>query len=252
MKLIDPNKWQNDFSAYVGSGEAVDADLEQVREELLRALDGRIFEHEDVAWYRSAYIEAFLFIHDTFFYDREADRYRIDEILDDGKPEFGGFDVILLWQSYPGLGIDGRNEVDFYRDMPGGLQGLRALTDRVQERGVRVFITYNPWDIGTRREARVAPTTDPRGYRWGFADTGAPTIADAEVLAVVIEAIGADGIALDTMASDDPGFRAPLERANPNIDFDPEMVPPLDAVASVTGSWLQRKAVAPPGLLTIP
>ena len=62
-------------------------------------------------------------MYDTFFYDREEGRYRIDEILDDGAREFGGYDFILLWQSYPRLGIDGCNQIDFYRDMPGGCPG---------------------------------------------------------------------------------------------------------------------------------
>ena len=118
MKPLDPNLWQNDFSAYIGRSEAGDAvsiesvrrPLERVREELRRTFDGRIFERENTAWYRSAYIEAFLFMYDTFFYDREAGRYRIDAILDDGEREFGGYDIILLWQSYPRLGIDERNQ----------------------------------------------------------------------------------------------------------------------------------------------
>lgn len=251
MKPIDPANWRNDFSAYIGRQEEVDAELESIRAELRRTLDGRIFEREGMAWYRRAYVEAFLFMYDTFFYDREAGRYRIDEILDDGEREFGGYDVILLWQSYPRLGIDGRNQIDFYRDMPGGLPGLRALTARAHARGVRVFVNYNPWDIGTRREADTAPSRDPRGYRFNFADKGAPAIADAEALAAVIEHIGADGIFLDTMVSDDPGFRAPLARANPNIVFNPEGVPPLEALNSITGSWLQQVSLGPPGLLTI-
>ncbi|MEM7532812.1 MAG: SUMF1/EgtB/PvdO family nonheme iron enzyme [Chloroflexota bacterium] len=255
MKPIDSTKWRanwrNDFSAYVGRDAPVDAELEKVREELRGTLDVSVFDREELAWYRQAYVEAFLFMYDTSFYDRETGRYRIDEVLDDGEREFGGYDIILLWQSYPRLGIDERNQIDYYRDMPGGLPGLRALVDRAHERGVRVFINYNPWDIGTRRESGAEPITDPRGYRHTFADKGAPAVSDAEALAEVIAAIGADGIFLDTMASDDPGFLAPLERANPNIVFNPEGVPPLDALNTITGSWLQQSAVAPPGLLTI-
>jgi formylglycine-generating enzyme required for sulfatase activity len=251
MKPFDPTLWRNDFSAYIGRSEAADAELERLRAELRERLDDRAVARSGSAWYRSAYAEAFVFMYDTGFYDREAGRYRIDEILDDGERAFGGYDIVLLWQSYPRLGIDGRNQIDLYRDMPGGLPGLRGLTDRAHARGVRVFVNYNPWDIGTRRESGADPTVDPRGYRAGFADAGAPARADAEALAQMIEAIGADGVFLDTMASDDPGFRAPIERANPNIVFDPEGVPPLEALGSVAGSWLQRKAVEPPELLTI-
>ena len=66
----------------------------------------------------------FLFMYDLSFYDREAGRYRIDEVLDDGEREFGGYDIILLWQSYPRLGIDDRNQIDYYRDMPWRAAGL--------------------------------------------------------------------------------------------------------------------------------
>ena len=251
MKLINPQNWQNDFSAYIGRSAETDAELKQQREALRGGLNPQMFEREGTAWYRQAYVEAFLFMYDTSFYDRETGQYRIDEILDDGEREFGGYDIILLWQSYPRLGIDGRNQLDFYRDMPGGLPGLRSLVDRAHERGVRVFVNYNPWDIGTRRETEAETAREPRGHRSGFPDSGAPAIADAEALAGVISAIGADGVFLDTMASDDPGFRAPLEAVNADIVFNPEGVPPLEALGSVTGSWLQRKAVVPPHLLTI-
>ena len=229
--MIDPAQWYNDLSAAVGGGPAAAAALEERRAELRRELDGRLFERPATAWYRRACVEAFLFMYDTRFYDRAARRYRIDEILDDGEREFGGYDFVLLWQSYPRLGIDGRNQFDLYRDMPGGLPALRELVRRAHARGVRVFVNYNPWDIGTRRE--------PQGC------------SDGAALAGIVAAIGADGVFLDTMTMDQPGFRAALEDANPEIVFDPEVVPPLSALQSVTGSWLQRPAPAPPGLLTI-
>lgn len=251
MNPINPKNWQYDFSAYLGRSAETDAELKQLRATLRSGLNQQIFERKETAWYRQAYVEAFLFMYDISFYDRESGRYRLDEILDDGEQAFGGYDIILLWQSYPRLGIDGRNQLDFYRDMPGGLPGLRALVDRAHDRGVRVFVNYNPWDVGTRREPGAKTSPDPRGYRPGFTDTGAPAIADAEALAGIIAAIGADGVFLDTMASYDPGFRAPLEAVNADIVFNPERVPPLEALGSVTGSWLQRTAVEPPKLLTI-
>ena len=229
--MIDPEKLQNDFSAHVGRGREEAAALEERRAELRRELDGRLFERPAGGWYRRACVEAFLFMYDTRFYDRAAGRYRIDEILDDGELEFGGYDFVLLWQSYPRLGIDGRNQFDMYRDMPGGLPALRELVQRAHARGVRVFVNYNPWDTGTRRE--------PEGG------------SDGEALAGIIAAIGADGVFLDTIAMDAPGFREALERANPDIVFDPEGTPPLSALHSVAGSWLQRRPVAPPELLTI-
>ncbi len=229
--VIDPHEWSNDGAALVGREAAAAQELETRRAQLRKELDGRLFERDDLAWYRGACVEAFLFMYDTSFYDRGAGRYRIEEILDDGEREFGGYDFVLLWQSYPRLGIDGRNQLDLYRDMPGGLPGLRDLVQRAHDRDVRVFVNYNPWDVGTRRE--------PDGR------------SDGEALAGVIAGIDADGVFLDTMTMDQPGFREDLERANPAILFNPEGVPPVTALSSVAGSWLQRRAVAPPGLITI-
>ena len=161
--MIDHTKVSNDFTEHVGRKSTTGNDLEKQRAELRATIDRTAFEKEGLAWYRSAYSEAFVFMYDTSFYDREEQRYRIDEVLDDGEKEFGGYDIILLWQSYPRLGIDGRNQMDFYRDMPGGLEGLRKLTDRAHERGVKVFVNYNPWDLSTRREPG-AGDPDPRGY----------------------------------------------------------------------------------------
>ena len=62
---------------------------------------------------------------------------------------FGGLDAVVLWHAYPVIGIDDRNQLDFYRDVP----GLADLVEALHDRGVRVFVDYNPWDIGTRRGA---------------------------------------------------------------------------------------------------
>ena len=102
--VIDPREWSNDGAALVGRDAAAAQALEARRAELRKELDGRLFERDDLAWYRGACVEAFLFMYDTSFYDRAARRYRIEEILDDGEREFGGYDFVLLWQSYPRAG----------------------------------------------------------------------------------------------------------------------------------------------------
>ena len=68
-----------------------------------------------------------------------------DTFLADAVDRFGGFDAVVLWHAYPVIGIDARNQFDFYRDVP----GLAELVDAFQRRGVRVFVDYNPWDTGT-------------------------------------------------------------------------------------------------------
>ena len=36
--------------------------------------------------------------------------------------------------------------------MPGGLEGVKNVTNQLKARGVRVLWPYNPWDHGTHRE----------------------------------------------------------------------------------------------------
>ena len=93
------------------------------------------------------------------------------------KKEFGGYDGVVLWHAYPRIGIDERNQFDFYRDMPGGLEGLKDVVDRFHKLGVKVFINYNPWDTGTRKDGK----------------------SDIDALVDILKATNADGIFLDTL-----------------------------------------------------
>jgi hypothetical protein len=78
---------------------------------------------------------------------------------------------VVLWHAYPALGIDSRNQFDFYRDVP----GLAGLVADLHGLGVKVFLDYNPWDTGTRRAGR----------------------SDGHELAALVTETGADGIFLD-------------------------------------------------------
>ena len=88
-------------------------------------------------------------------------------LLDEAEREFGGFDGVVLWHAYPVIGIDERNQFDFYRDVP----GLRELVADLRGRGVRVFVDYNPWDTGTRREPVDDASRDRASSSSGSAST---------------------------------------------------------------------------------
>ena len=93
-------------------------------------------------------------ICDSDFYDYKKNEYTINNLIARGKKEYGGYDSVVLWHAYPRIGLDDRNQFDFYREMPGGLTGLKNAVRQFHESGIKVFIDYNPWDRGTRREEK--------------------------------------------------------------------------------------------------
>jgi hypothetical protein len=117
-----------------------------------------------------------VWLWDERLFDHAAQRFDVERFLNRTK-DYGGFDGVVLWHAYPIVGIDDRNQFDFYRDVP----GLRAVVADFQARGIRVFLDYNPWDTGTRRAQHD----------------------DAEELALLVTELGSDGMFLDTMKEGD-------------------------------------------------
>ena len=167
---------------------------------------------------------------DESFYDRVAGRYTVDAVLDHGQREFGGYDSVVLWHAYPRIGVDERNQFDFYRDLPGGLPGLRGAVRRFHRRGVKVYLDYNPWDTGTRREGKP----------------------DLDVLVELVRALEADGLFLDTMNKGAADFRAKLDAARPGVILEGEGAVPLENIHDHHASWAQWFGDSPtPGVLRL-
>ena len=61
------------------------------------------------------------------------------------------------------------------RLVPRRARASASSSRRSSERGVRVFVDYNPWDIGTRRE----PVDDADGRRGARARRSAPTVSSS-------------------------------------------------------------------------
>ena len=135
---------------------------------------------------------------DESFYSPKTGEYTLDAFLNHGRREFGGYDSIVLWHAYPRIGVDQRNQYDFYRDMPGGLPGVRKLVETAHARRVRVFINFNPWDLGTRREHEPdqPERMDDPTLPWRYTSYSAN---DVPALAEIVRALHVDGVFLDTM-----------------------------------------------------
>ena len=207
----DPQQWpafRAQLTAWRTAQQQVHAGLEQSNSDPAFAWTKRNFCcHKVMLW-------------DERFYDRAAHRYRIEELLAWGRWEFGGFDSLILWQAYPRIGFDQRNQFDFYREMPGGLTALRDLVRTAQAAGTRVGICYKPWDTGTRREE----------------------VDDIEALAQLVEQLELDFIFLDTMFEAPAGLRARVDRARPGVALGGEQRLPTSALRDHHFSWAQNYA----------
>jgi formylglycine-generating enzyme required for sulfatase activity len=193
--------------------------LQAWREEKRRKFgyDDRLYRREDLAWTASSYSCCFAMLCDEALYSPRERRWRLAEFLDEGVREFGGYDSIVWWHAYPRIGLDDRNQFDFYRDQPGGLRGLRDLARQCHARGVRTYIDYNPWDRRTRREP----------------------LEDLDALAALVRDVEADGIFLDTMDKGAGDFRSKLDAARPGVALEGEIALPLENLHDHHLSWAQ-------------
>uniref|UniRef100_K3XA54 Chromo domain-containing protein n=1 Tax=Globisporangium ultimum (strain ATCC 200006 / CBS 805.95 / DAOM BR144) TaxID=431595 RepID=K3XA54_GLOUD len=137
-------------------------------------------------WTQNNFVQVLLMLNDRAIYDREKNEYTVDRYVDAMEARVGKLDSVLIWSSYPNIGIDNRNQWDLIRTLPGGIAGVRKLVNQFQKRGIRVIITYNPWDTATRDEDDLESTV--RMYN-----------ADIVMLNQIITDIQADGFNGDTM-----------------------------------------------------
>ena len=171
--------------------------------------DGSAYERPELAWTQRCFAVALVWLWDELLYDHAAGRFTVDRLCADAE-RFGGFDGIVLWHAYPVIGIDERNQFDYYRDVP----GLRELVADLHARELRVFVDYNPWDAGTRREP----------------------VDDAAATAELVRALDVDGVFLDTMKEALPGLG---EAVGPGVVFEGESTLPLERVCDHHLSWAQ-------------
>lgn len=180
--------------------------------------DDSYYSDEAYSWIPSNYVSGFLMLWDMTLLDPDEGKYKVEEFIEQAKKEFGGFDSVVLWLAYPILGISERNQTDMYRDMPGGLEGVRDLVEAFHKHGIEVFMPFQPWDDATRQEDET----------------------DAEVLIATTGAIKADGIYLDTWYECAP-LRLELDKVRPGLAIDTELAVPIEYVAEHQMSWAQMK-----------
>jgi len=174
--------------------------------------DDAIYRRPELSWASRCYVVSQVWLWDELLYDRERRRFTPERLVADARERFGGFDGIVLWHAYPVIGIDDRNQWDFYRDV----DGLRGLVDDLHDLGVRVFVDYNPWDTGTRRSRD-----------------------DATELAALVAELEVDGVFLDTLKEGGDALLERLGSARPGVAVEGESTVSLPRLVDHPLSWAQ-------------
>jgi len=173
------------------------------------------YRRKDLKWFNDCVVHNFCFLYGNEGFDFGKKRVDVEKLLKSGE-DFGGYDTVTIWNSYPHLGVDKRSQWDYYDDFPGGRQALKEMVDEFHKHGVKVFLPFLPWD---------------RGY-----DESTRTMSDN--LAKLIEDTGADGVHLDTMETLPDCYRKKLDKLRPGIVLTSENHPmkkrPLEII---TTSW---------------
>jgi len=180
-------------------------------------LDDARYRMPALEWTQSSFIQPQMMVQDRYFYDPVAHKYTVDRYLDDLETRFGGIDAVLIWPTYPNMGIDDRNQHDMIRTMPGGLAGVRQMVEDFHRRGVRVLFPMMMWDQGTR---------DP-GKSW------------PEAIAETMKEIDADGINGDTQDGVPLAFSLASDKLGHPLAFEPEGSPSDEALAWDVMTWGQ-------------
>jgi len=175
------------------------------------------YEMPALKWAQSSFMQPQMMVHDRFFYDPVAGKYTVDRYLDDLDKRYGGIDAVLIWATYPNMGIDDRNQQDMVRSMPGGVEGVRQMVEDFHRRGVHVLFPMMMWDQGTR---------DP-GKPW------------PDAVAELMKQIDADGINGDTQDGVPLAFSLAADKVGHPLAFEPEGGPHDEAVAWDVLTWGQ-------------
>lgn len=193
------------------------ADLQHWRREryVRMGYSDKNYTRPQLQWTQHNFICVQMMVEERGFYDRRRGVYTVDSYLDGLKKEFGGVDSVLIWDTYPNLGVDNRNQFDRLRDLPGGIPAVRQMVAEFHRRGVRVLFPETPWDMGTRNES--SPDWD----------------AQAKLMAQV----GADGLLGDTMDGMPHAFLRASEKAGRILALLPEGLPSDEALAWNEMTW---------------
>jgi len=59
----------------------------------------------------ASFVSPQVMIHERQLFNPATNDFTVESYLDGLQQRYGGIDSVLLWQSYPNMGIDNRNQV---------------------------------------------------------------------------------------------------------------------------------------------
>lgn len=173
------------------------------------------FSNPQLQWTQRAYIIPQMHPFDLKFYNPATHQFTVAEYLADVSSRYGTIDGLLLWTGYPNLGVDDRNQFDWFRSIPGGTDALQRVVSELRAHNVATMLPYNPWDIGTHRE----------------------DVNDAASVALMLNATGAVGINGDTMVNIPQSFYDTALRFGVNMALQPEIGGTIQSANYTTMGW---------------
>jgi hypothetical protein len=179
--------------------------------------DGARYAIPALQWTQSSFIQPQAMVHDRYLYDVASGKYTVDRYVEDLEKRYGGIDAVLIWPTYPNMGIDNRNQHDMIRSMPGGVAGVKQMVADFHRHHIRVLFPMMMWDQGTR---------DP-GESW------------PDAIASLMREVDADGINGDTQDGIPFAFPRAADVAGHPLAFEPESGPHDEGLAWNLLTWGQ-------------
>lgn len=192
--------------------------LKNWRETKLKELGKPLYDSNSQSWASEAYSQGFIMLWDNELIDHKTGEWKVESLLDRADRDFGGYDLVVLWNNYPLSGIDNRHQIAYFDELPGGRQALAKAVSLFHQRGVRVLIDHKPWVKGV-----------PEGYT---------CIEDA--LIELAKYCNLDGFFLDCQDGPSDYFRKTVqEKLGADKIFISEAPARLDPFGNEIASWQQ-------------
>jgi hypothetical protein len=180
------------------------------------SFNGSIFEVPELKWTQTSYMQPQMHPYDKSFYDPNSG-YTVDAYVQDLKDRYGGIDSVLVWPTYTNIGADDRSQFELIEAMPGGIQQITKVVEQLHAHDIRVLWPYNPWDLGTRRDAKGR--------------------TDAQLLADLCNVTNSDGFNGDTMPMVPEEFYLASTADHHPIAIEPEGGGDVESMNWATMGW---------------